>query len=563
MRYLLNTEKRGKMPFSIALAQINSTVGDFKGNQTKIIKGIKRAKRAGAKLVVFPECAITGYPPKDLLFKRSFLERNRAVLDEIVAETEGIAAIVGYVDFYEGGGEGRTMDISSPFARKGLVLHNGACLAQNCRILGKAYKVHLPNYDIFDEKRYFTPGKECPPFDIEGEKVGVNICEDIWFEDGPTKELVKKGARIIINISASPFFAGKREMRRRVITAQAMLHGVPIVYLNMVGGQDDLIFDGSSYVVDKEGRVIVRGKSFEEDFLIIDTLEGKEMPCKEDTVANIFQALVLGTRDYARKNGFDECVLGLSGGIDSALTAAIACEALGKEQVMGVLMPGPHSSQGSVEDAALLAQNLGIRKKIVPITDVYHCYRTLLESHFEKRESDSTEENLQARIRQNILMAFSNKFGFLVLCTGNKSESAIGYSTLYGDLAGGLAVIADVPKTMVYRLSRYYNALKGNSPIPETTLTKPPSAELRPDQKDSDDLPAYEMLDGILDLAIEQGLDFNSIVAEGYEPAVVKDMLGRLKRSEFKRRQAPVGLKITPKAFGMGRRMPITNLFDL
>jgi NAD+ synthase (glutamine-hydrolysing) len=549
------------MAFSIALAQINSSVGDFEGNKQKIIKGIRRARQEGVKLVVFPELAITGYPPKDLLFKQEFLDRNRAVLDEIAAETENIGAIIGYVDFYEREKASHPMDASSPFARKQFVLHNAACLLQNCRLLGKVYKVHLPNYDVFDEKRYFTPGKEGPLFDFEGEKVGINICEDIWFEDGPAREQVKKGAQLIVNISASPFFAGKRALRRQIIGKQAQQYGVPMIYVNMVGGQDDLIFDGSSYVFSGTGRLIARGKSFAEDFLRIDGFDRPEIPCEEDELANIFQALVLGTRDYARKNGFDRSIIGLSGGIDSALTAVIACEALGSDKVLGLLMPGPHSSQGSIDDAEMLAGNLGMEQKKIPITDIYQHYLDVLREHFKGEKEGITEENIQARIRGNILMAFSNKRGLLVLSTGNKSEFAVGYSTLYGDMAGGLAVIADVPKTIVYALSRYYNGMKGAEIIPETILSKPPSAELRVDQKDSDDLPEYEVLDGILDLYIEKGLGFNAIVQEGYDPVLVSGILSRINRSEFKRKQAPLGLKITPKAFGFGRRMPITNRF--
>lgn len=550
------------MAFPVALAQINPTVGDFAGNRAKIIEGIRRARKEGARLVVFPELATTGYPPRDLLFKQEFLERGSSVLDEITGETENIGAVIGYVDYYQSEKRARTMDVSSPFAHERLVLHNAACLLQNCRMLGKVYKIHLPNYDVFDEKRYFAPGKECPLFDFEGEKVGVTICEDMWFDDGPAKEQVRKGARLIINISASPFFAGKREIRRRIMREQAQQLGVPIIYVNTVGGQDDLIFDGSSYVFSGEGKLIARGESFAEDFIMVSGFDGPEIACEDDTTANVFQALVLGTRDYARKNGFKKCVVGLSGGIDSALTAVIACEALGPGQVTGLLMPGPFSSKGSVDDAEALVEHLGMMHKTVPITAIYERYLDALQSHFKGEAMDVTEENIQARIRGNILMAFSNKFGSLVLSTGNKSEFAVGYSTLYGDMAGGLAVIADVPKTMVYQLSRFYNRQKGKEIIPEEIITKQPSAELRADQKDADDLPAYEVLDGILDLYIEKGLGFDSIVHEGYEPGLVADILRRINRSEFKRRQAPLALKITPKAFGFGRRMPITNRFD-
>lgn len=550
------------MSFRIALSQINSTVGDFEGNKEKITKSIKRAKEEDAKLVVFPELSITGYPPKDLLHKKKFLDENRNVLEDIVKETDGIGVIVGFVDFYMGEPEENVYDVASPFFQRRLVLHNTACLIQNCKILGKIYKVHLPNYDVFDEKRYFSPGKESPFFDIEGEKIGINICEDIWFDNGPTEEQVKKGANLIINISASPYYAGKRKIRRNIIGKKAQKNKVPIIFVNMVGGQDDMIFDGSSYVFNSEGKLIGKGKSFEEDFVLIDSFDSEEISSVENTVKNIFDALVLGTRDYVKKNGFNKAVIGLSGGIDSAITAAIACEALGRENVLTLLLPGPYSSKGSIDDAVKLSKNLGIEYRTIDINRIYRAYLDSLNKHFKGLKMDVTEENIQARIRGNILMAFSNKFHSLVLSTGNKSELAVGYSTLYGDMAGGLAVISDVPKTLVYKLAHYYNEMKAKKIIPEEILSKPPSAELRVHQKDSDDLPPYDVLDEILDMYIEEGFGFNKIVEKGFDKKTVSDIITRISRNEYKRKQAPIGLKITPKSFGFGRRMPITNKFE-
>jgi len=543
------------------LSQINSSVGDFEGNRAKIINGIKKGRERSARMVIFPELAISGYPPKDLLHKRVFLEKNRDILEEIVAQTEGIAIVIGFIDFYRSMSEENVYDISSPFFQRKLVLHNAACLIQNCRIIGKVYKVHLPNYDVFDEKRYFTPGKESPIFDFEGEKIGINICEDMWFENGPIEEQVKKGADSIINVSASPFYAGKREIRRKLISEKARKNNVPIVFVNMVGGQDDLIFDGSSYVFNREGELVIKGKSFEEDFVVFDSFDGEKVKCVDDTVKNVFDALVLGTKDYVRKNGFEKIVIGLSGGIDSAVTAVIATEALGSKNVHTLMMPGPYSSKGSVNDALRLAENLGINFTKIDIDRIYTAYLDTLNKHYKGTKVNATEENIQARIRGNILMAFSNKFGSMVLSTGNKSELAVGYSTLYGDMAGGLAVISDVPKTLVYKLADYYNEIRGDKIIPEETIKKAPSAELKANQKDSDDLPSYDVLDAILDLYIEQGLGLDEIVDKGFDKHTVVDVLKRINRNEYKRKQAPVGLKILPKSFGFGRRMPVTNKF--
>ncbi len=550
------------MSFRIALSQVNSTVGDFEGNKQKIIMSIRRAKEKAAKLVIFPELVITGYPPRDLLHNSEFLYRNREVLEEITKVTEGIAVIAGFVDFYKGETVRNQHDVSLSFFQSKLVLHNTACLIQNCKVLGKVYKVHLPNYDIFDEKRYFSPGKESPIFEIEGEKIGINICEDIWFDEGPTEEQVAKGANFIINISASPFYAGKREIRRNILSQKARKNGVPIVYVNMVGGQDEMIFDGSSYVIDREGRLLKKGKSFEEDFLIIDSFEGDEIAYDENTNRNVFDALVLGTKDYVRKNGFRKAVIGLSGGVDSALTTVIACEALGCENILALLLPGPYSTKESLDDGLKLVHNLGIEHRVIEINRIYQEYLNSLSKHFKELQMDTTEENIQARIRGNILMAFSNKFHSIVLGTGNKSELAVGYSTLYGDMVGGLAVISDVPKTMVYELALHYNEIKQKKVIPDEILLKPPSAELRPNQKDTDELPEYKILDEILDMYIEREFGFDEIIKSGFDKSIVLNMIKRIKLSEFKRKQAPIGLKITPKSFGSGRRMPITNLFE-
>jgi NAD+ synthase (glutamine-hydrolysing) len=550
------------MGYKIALSQINSTVGDFEGNKKKILASIARARSEGVKLVIFPELAITGYPPKDLLLKKTFLEKNREVLEEVIKETTGIGAVIGFVDFYRGEPEGNVYDESSPFYHRKVVLHNAACFIQNCKIIGKVYKVHLPNYDVFDEKRYFSSGKENPVFDCEGQKIGINICEDIWFDESPVEEQVKKGADFIVTISASPFYAGKKGIIREILSTKSKKNSVPMIYVNCVGGQDDLIFDGSSYVYNDRGILIEKGRSFDEDFIVLDSFEGGEIVVEETMVKNVFDGLVLGTRDYVRKNNFQKAVVGLSGGIDSALTAVIACESLGKENVLAILMPGPFSSSGSVSDARELAENLGIEYTIVDINKIYDSYCEILKEHFKGTEMDATEENIQARIRGNILMAFSNKFNLMVLSTGNKSELAVGYSTLYGDMAGGLGVISDVPKTLVYELSRYYNSLNQRTIIPEAILEKPPSAELKENQKDSDDLPPYRVLDEILDLYLESGIGSFEIVKRGFERSTVEDIISRIRRNEYKRKQAPLGLKITPKSFGFGRRMPITNKFE-
>jgi len=449
----------------IALAQINTTVGDLAGNTKKIINQIERAKKQGADLVVFPELAITGYPPKDLLLKKSFVLENQKRLLTIQKATSGIGVIVGYVNHYL---EKRLApfgyDIAIPPQFPNLTLTNAACLLDNQKIIGIYEKIWLPTYDVFDEKRYFEPGKEPKVFSFQNRKIGINICEDLWVSDGPITQQVKMGANLIIVISASPFFVGKWRMRKELVKKQAVVNRVPILYNNLVCGQDDLIFDGGSFGFDQQGNLIGLAKHFEEDLIIIDIDSPKlEKDVWESEEFEVFNALVLGLRDYVNKNGFSKVVLGLSGGIDSALVCALAVEALGKERVLGVTMPSPFTSETSIQDAQTLARNLEIELLNIPITEVYNSYLKTLAFTFKDTKPDVTEENIQARVRGNLLMALSNKFGYLVLSTGNKSELAVGYTTLYGDMAGGLAVISDVPKTLVYRLARYFNQKSGKT----------------------------------------------------------------------------------------------------
>ena len=529
--------------YKVALAQLNATVGDIDGNTEKTIEYIKTAREKGADLVIFPELTITGYPPKDLLLKPSFIKANKEALERIIGETEGIVVIVGFVDAI------------------GENIYNAAALIQNRRLIGVQHKMHLPNYDVFDEKRYFKPATENLVFELDGLKLGINICEDIWVDNGPTEVQAELGADFVVNISDSPFYAGKSKVRRELITRRAKENRIAIVYVNLVGGQDDVVFDGRSYVFNKEGTLIAEGKQFEEDLVIADLDSAEIIPAKEDELKEIYGALVLGIRDYVRKNGFEKAVIGLSGGIDSALTAALAVEALGAQNVVGVSMPSAISSQSSKADAERLAENLGMEYTIVPIVDTINAYAAMLSEEFKGTEPDVTEENIQARIRGNILMALSNKFGYLVLSTGNKSELAVGYCTLYGDMSGGLAVISDVPKTTVYKLARYINAVKGKEIIPESIIIKEPSAELKEGQKDTDSLPPYEILDQILHAYIEGDRSKEEIIELGFDARVVSDVIWRVDHNEYKRQQAPVGIKITPKAFGSGRRMPITNRY--
>jgi NAD+ synthase (glutamine-hydrolysing) len=526
----------------IAIAQINTTVGDIQGNFEKIISNIKKAKNEHADLVVFPELTLTGYPPRDLLIKNSFVKKNIEVLNNLVNYTENIAVIVGFVDEKNG------------------KLFNAAAFISNKKIVEIYHKIHLPNYDVFDEKRYFNAGSVPSLFKFKGVKLGLTICEDIWVDNGPATDLSKNGAELIINISASPFHAGKEKIRLNVVAKQAKENNIPIVYCNLIGGQDDLIFDGRSYVINNKGKLIQQSKSFTEELSYISNFKDKaEIEFIENENESIYNALVLGVKDYFRKNGFKNTVIGLSGGIDSALTAAIAVDALGKNNVRGVTMPSKFSSTGSISDSLDLAENLEIPCDVIPIKDIYTSYLKTLKIQFANTKFNVAEENIQARIRGNILMALSNKFGYLVLTTGNKSESSVGYSTLYGDMAGGLAVISDVLKTKVYELSKYINEAKGKEIIPVSTITKPPSAELREDQKDSDSLPEYNILDPILKAYVEDDLGKEAIIDLGFKEATVTRIISLVDRNEYKRQQAALGLRITSRAFGQGRRMPITN----
>ncbi len=550
----------------IALAQINNTVGDLDGNAAKILDFARQAERAGAEVVAFPELALTGYPPRDLVEKHSFLERTATALDGIARDSAhlDVALIVGYV--------GRSADNS------GIRAQNAAAVIDRGRIFFRQCKMLLPNYDVFDEARYFQPAVSQTVCTIRGRRVALTICEDAWndkqfwerrrYSRDPIEELVQQGAELIISINASPWNIGKRKLREAIFHATTQRFGLPVVYVHMVGGNDQLVFDGSSFAFTAKGEVAAKAKSFAEDLVVFDSDSGTG----DDHANHItgedatFEALVLGTGDYIRKCGFRSVLVGLSGGIDSALVAAVAVEAVGRENVIGVGMPGPYSSEHSLRDARTLAERLGIRFEIVPIQCGYRAVLDTLKPLFAGYNADTTEENLQSRLRGMVLMALSNKFGSLVLTTGNKSEIAVGYCTLYGDMCGGLAVISDVPKTMVYRLARVANfryAERGlPSPIPENTFTKPPSAELRPDQKDTDSLPPYEVLDAILAGYIENYESVSEIAAKlNVAEELVRDIVRKVDRNEYKRQQAAPGLRITPKAFGVGRRFPIAHRF--
>jgi NAD+ synthase (glutamine-hydrolysing) len=571
----------------IGMAQINTTVGDFAGNRQKILEAINEAKSLDVDLLTFPELAICGYPPEDLLFKPQFIAENLRSLERVVGASSGLSIVVGFVDAKED-------------------IYNAAAIVHDGKLAGIYHKVFLPNYGVFDENRYFRAGSECPVYVIAGINVGINICEDIWYEAGPATTQAYSGAEVIVNISASPYHFGKGGSRERMIATRAADNVAIFAYNNLVGGQDELVFDGNSMVLDEKGRLIARGKQFEEDLIVTDLdVESvfrtrlhdprwrKELPlCDEQYWRNskriviseapfsaekallrprqvevrglpteVYDALVLGTRDYVLKNGFEKVLIGLSGGIDSSLVATIAVDALGKSNVVGVAMPSRYSSPGSVSDAELLAKNMGIKLLTIPIEKVFQAYLDMLAEAFKGTEPNVAEENIQARIRGNILMALSNKFGWLVLTTGNKSEMATGYTTLYGDMAGGFAVIKDVPKTMVYELARYRNSLAGSEPIPPAVIAKPPSAELKPDQIDTDTLPPYELLDPILTAYVEEDKSVEQIIAMGIDEQVVKRATRLVDTSEYKRRQAPPGVKITARAFGRDRRLPITNRF--
>ncbi len=581
----------------IAMAQINPTVGDIAGNTALIKAWIKEARRAKADLVAFPELAITGYPPEDLLFKPRFIEDTHRALKAVAAEAHGLVVVVGYVGREATGAHASEEFSFSPAGRHDL--YNAAAMLSDRRLVANYCKRHLPNYGVFDESRYFHPGTRLPLLVLNGTTIGVNICEDIWFPEGPTRAQAAAGAEVIVNINASPFHVGKSRMREQVLATRARENRVIVSYTNTVGGQDELVFDGCSVIVDQTGEVVARGKAFEQDLLIADLdvaavgrarqggglkkplpprvaalvdrvalrvsarrSQSIMVPALEsqlDRLDEAYRALVLGVQDYVRKNGFKRVVIGLSGGVDSALTAVIAVDAVGAENVLGVFMPSPYTSRASRDDVADMARRLHIQVDTLSITTTFKSYLRALAKPFSGRRPDTTEENLQARIRGNLLMAYSNKFGHLVLTTGNKSEMSVGYATLYGDMAGGFAVIKDVPKTMVYELSHLRNQVGPEPVIPKRVLERPPTAELRPDQKDEDSLPPYSVLDPILKAYVEEDRALEDIVAMGFNRETVARVMAMVDRSEYKRRQAPLGIKITHRAFGKDRRMPITN----
>jgi NAD+ synthase/NAD+ synthase (glutamine-hydrolysing) len=546
----------------IALAQMNATVGDLEGNADLVARNARAAAEGGARLVVFPEMSLTGYPPRDLVEKPSFLERTEQQLARLAEETAGlgITLICGYA--------GRSAVAAGKRAT------NSAVVVERGRIVFQQNKALLPTYDVFDEARYFQPAERQSLWLAESGPVALTICEDAWndkqfwerrlYRLDPVEELAQAGAKILISINASPYHMGKRELRREIFANTARRFKIPVIYVNQVGGNDSLVFDGSSFAMDREARVIASGASFREDLVFLDTEAGTGDRHEDlaDECEAVYEALVLGTRDYIRKCGFGRVLLGLSGGIDSSLTAAIAVDAVGRENVVGVGMPGPYSSEGSVTDARALAANLGIRFEVVKITGTYESYLGALDPLFAGLERDVTEENLQARIRGAMLMALSNKWSALVLTTGNKSELAMGYCTLYGDMCGGLAVISDVPKTLVYELARVANRRHADA-IPESVFTKPPSAELRPNQTDQDSLPPYELLDRILSAYVEEYQTPRQIAERlGLTVEFVSGIINKVDRNEYKRQQAAPGLKVTTKAFGIGRRFPIAQRFS-
>ena len=568
----------------IALAQVNPTVGDIAHNSEKILRFAREAKALGARVVVFPELSVTGYPPKDLLLKPRFVDDNIRAVHEIARQLDpGLEVVVGYA-------ERNAQPVGRP-------LHNAVAVLRGGKVVSRHFKTLLPTYDVFDESRYFEPGPVSETENLvrigdpEAAQVtaGLTICEDLWndekliprrlYHQNPIADLHAAGAELLINASASPFVVGKHEFRVQLFGAQVRRFARPLVYVNQVGGNDELVFDGNSCVFDARGEVIANARAFEEDLLVVDLeppslAQGREPgragpsrgaapnPPRQSAIESIHDALVLGLRDYVLKCGFKSVVLGLSGGIDSALTAALAAAAVGKDKVVGVAMPSRFSSDHSVNDARALAQNLGIEFQLVPIKSIHDEYEKTLATVFKGRERDVTEENLQARVRGALLMALSNKFNHLLLTTGNKSEVAVGYCTLYGDMCGGLAVISDVPKTTVYELAAYVNSHAGREVIPRNTITKPPSAELRPAQTDQDSLPPYDVLDAILFRYVEEEKSAAEIVAEGYDPATVSKVVKLIDRSEYKRRQMPPGLKVTSRAFGFGRRMPIAQNYQ-
>ena len=582
--------------FRLALAQINPTVGDIPGNTAKILDYLERAREAGADLVAFPELAPTGYPPEDLLFKKSFLIDNVDAMAKVAAASRGIAVVLGYVNI---------VSLERPSEEVGPQVTNAAALCYGGKLVDTYHKIFLPNYGVFDEQRYFQKGSECPVYRIAGVDVGVNICEDIWYPVGPTTVQCQAGAELVVNINASPFHAGKRAFRENMIAQRALENGLTIAYVNTVGGQDELVFDGSSIICNTTGGLVARGPAFQEWLLITDlefpdaaakpsrttssaeaaavgtaknvtvsevALNSRaplaEQPMSDgiDGPEEVYRALVMGTGDYLRKSGFTKALIGLSGGIDSALTATVAVDALGKDNVVGITMPSRYSSEGSISDSKKLAENLGLDLWEVPIEPAHQAFTDMLAERFKGTEANVAEENVQARVRGNVLMTVSNKFGWIVLTTGNKSEMAMGYATLYGDMAGGFAVLKDVPKTTVYELCRWRNR-QGRAfgtvddVIPAAIIDKPPSAELRDDQLDADSLPAYEILDPVVEAYVEDDLSYQDMVGQGFDPQVVRQVIAAVDRNEYKRRQAPPGVKITHRAFGKDRRLPIVNRY--
>jgi NAD+ synthase (glutamine-hydrolysing) len=570
----------------LGLAQINTTVGDLEGNAAKVMQYVERARAQGVDLVSFPELTITGYPPEDLLLRPQFIQDNLATLRRVAEGCRGITVVVGFVDSNED-------------------TYNAAALIHDGRLVDVYHKQFLPNYGVFDENRYFQAGNRCPAYVVAGVGVGVSVCEDIWYPGDPTRAQALAGAQVIININGSPYHVGKRRFREQMLATRASDYAVFVCYTNQVGGQDELVFDGASMVLSPWGEPLAQAAAFQEELLVCDLnleevfqtrlhdprrrkerpatdaansvplirvseeplvedkppIEGRCAPSLEDE-AEVYQALVLGTGDYVRKNGFGKVVVGLSGGIDSSLTAVVAVDALGAENVTGVAMPSRFSSEGSLRDARELAENLGIQLMTIPIEEPFSAFLNVLAEPFAGTKFGVTEENIQSRIRGMIIMGLSNKFGWLVLTTGNKSEMATGYATLYGDMAGGFAVIKDVPKTLVYRLARYRNAQGAAPVIPPRVIEKEPSAELRPDQRDIDTLPPYEVLDPILEAYVEDDRSVEEIVAMGFDEALVKRVVTMVNRNEYKRRQAPPGVKITHRAFGRDRRLPIANRYQ-
>src|SRR6266516_3536440 len=546
----------------IGFAQINPTVGDLSGNFEKIVRAYERLAAAGAELVLTPELAIPGYPPQDLVFKSRFVPENLAVLEQLHSRVGKAALLVGFVDRNEGRGK--------PF-------HNAAALLERGKPIRKAHKSLLPTYDVFDEDRYFEPACRVEPFEVHGKKIGVTICEDIWTEHylprpfydiEPVRALIEQGAEIIVNLSSSPFTLHKPAIRYEMVAGSARTYRVPICYCNVVGGNDQLVFDGNSIAVNSAGNLIAQLPAFREAETIVDTESNSVIEFHQGKTPEVlFAALSLGVRDYFRKCNFHSAVVGLSGGVDSAVTAVIAVDALGAENVTGVSMPSPYSSRGSIEDARALARNLGIKFLEIPITEAFRDFKSQFNEIFKGLPENETEENMQPRLRAMTLMALSNKFGHLVLSTGNKSELAVGYCTIYGDMAGGLAIISDVPKTMVYELARWINSEytsrggRQSEIIPSSTIDKPPSAELKPNQKDQDTLPPYEILDQILQLYVEENLSARDIIARGFDEKIVRWVQRRVDLNEYKREQAAPGLKVTSRAFGIGRKMPIAQKY--